>query len=281
MSDAGEYQFQIRFEGGDAVFHRMDMAALAESLDGFSRIYSVATHFAVTGQYAKQLQALSTKTYVCEPEAKCVSLAGAVAWMSTNGVFQGLGAAVLTLVITYIYQRNSGNKEEMKHLRELFEKQLGFNHQYVEKLISTIDKLAEALQPSVRKSVAPIGKTCERIDLYDASMMHSSIGQAEKDLILSDEPSQILPERDYSVIISEMDKLKRTCKISFAEQDTEESTEEDGSPRRISCEITDPVAVFDDNPYMNTFMNGKVIVVRAKALLRNGIISKLYISDSQ
>jgi len=267
-------------KAGDATVHRIDMASLAESLDGFSRIYSVVTHFAMTGQYAKQLQALSTKTYVQEPEAKCVSLAGAVAWMAANGIFQGFAGAVLTGVLAYVYQRNSGSKEEMKHLRELFEKQLGFNQQYVEKLLGTIERLADALQPSVKKSVAPIGKTCDRIDLYEGANRHCSIGQAEKDAIISDEPSQILPERKYSVVISEMDKLKSTCKISFAEEDTEESTEEDGTPRRISCEITDPLAAFDDNPYLKAFMSGKVLVVHAKALLRNGVISKMYISDS-
>lgn len=280
VADSGEYQFQIRYEGRDAESHRIDMASLAESLDGFSRIYSVVTHFAISGQYAKQLQALSTKTYVQEPEPKCVSFAGAVAWMSANGIFQGLAGTVIALVLSHIYRRNSNNSEEMKHLRELFEKQLGFNHQYVEKLIGTIDRLADALQPSVRKSVAPIGKTCERIDLYQGAARHSSIGQVEKDMIVSDEPSQVLPERDYSVVISEMDRLKRTCKISFAEEDSEESLEEDGSPRRVACEITDPLAAFDENAYIQAFTSGRVLVVRAKALLRNGVIAKMYISDS-
>nr|WP_312968615.1 hypothetical protein [Pseudomonas sp.] len=281
ISDSSEYQFQIRYEGGDANQHRIEMSALAESLDGFSRIYSVVAHFAVTGQYAKQMQALGTRTYIQEPEAKCVSMAGAVAWMAANGIFQGLAASVLTIVLGYVYHRNSGGKEEMKHLRELFEKQLGFNHQYTEKLLTTIEKLSDALQPSVKKSVAPIGKSCDRIDLYDGAALHHSIGQAEKEAILSDEPSEILPEREYSVIISEMDRLKRTCKITFAEQDTEESVEEDGSPRRISCEITDPVGALDESPYLRAFISGKPLTVSAKALLRIGIITKLYISDAK
>lgn len=278
--ESSEFPFEIRYEGGDAVVHKIDMASLATSLDGFSRIYSVVAHFAITGQYTKQMQALSTRAYVQEPEPKCVAIAGAVEWVTTNGIFQGLGGVVLTLVLNYVYRRNSGNKEEMRHLRELFEKQLGFSQQHAERMMNTIDKLTDALQPSVKKSVAPIGETCERIDLYSGSKIHGTIGLAEKEAILSEEPSQILPARAYSVVISEMDRLKRTCKISFTAEDTEESMEDDGSPRRIGCEITDPVVTLESNSYLDAFISGKPLTVQAKAMLRNGIITKLFISDA-
>lgn len=276
---AGSFPFEIRYEGGDAEVHRIDMAALAESLDGFSRIYAVVAHFATTGQYAKQTQALNAKAYAQETQAKCFSVAGAVEWATTNGVFQGLGGVILTLVLNHVYQSCSGAKEEMKHLRELFEKQLGFNQQYVERLLNTIEKLTDAMQPSARKSVAPIGDTCDRIDLYSLAGKQTTIGLAEKEAIMSSEPAQILPAKKYSVIISEMDRLKRTCKASFTEHDTEELVEEDGSPKRISCDITDPVASLEDNPYLQGFISGKPISIVAKAMLRNGVIAKLYISD--
>lgn len=280
-ADQSSFPFQIRYEGGDAIVHRIDMASLAESLDGFSRIYSVVGHFATTGQYAKQLQALNTKAYAEAPEAKCFSVAGAVAWASANGVFQGLGGVVLTLVLTYVFQRNSGMKEEMKHLRELFEKQLGFSQQVSERLLDTVDRLSAALQPSVKKSVAPIGESCTRIDLYgEGGTIHKSLQQEDKDSILSEEPNSILPAKDYSVLITEMDRLKGTCKVNFTEVDTEESTEENGEPRRIAAEISDPVVMLESNPYLDAFISGKPVTIRAKAMLRNGLIVKLYISDA-
>ncbi|WP_288463263.1 hypothetical protein [uncultured Pseudomonas sp.] len=279
--DEQDFAFEIRYEGGDAEFHRIEMSSLAESLEGFSKIYSVAAHFATTGQYAKQAQALNAKAYAQETEAKCFSVAGALAWATANGIFQGLAAVVFTGVVSYIFQRCSGNREEMKHLRELFEQKLAFDDKNVNRLLDTIDKLASALQPSVKKSVAPIGRSCDRIDLYSRTRgMHSSIGEAEKDAILSEEPAEIMPEQMFSVIITGLDRVSRTCKASFTEQDAEEPVEEDGSPRRILCDITDPVATLDDNPYLGAFVTGKPLQVRAKALLRNGLIAKLYISDS-
>lgn len=272
--------FEIRYEGGDAEKHIIEMPALAESLDGFSRIYAVVGHFVATGEYAKQMQALSAKTYAQEPQAKCFSVGGALAWAATNGIFQGMAGVVFASVVSYVYSRNSGNQEEMRHLRELFEKQLGFNQKVSERMMDTVDRLADALQPSVKKSVAPIGQTCERIDLYSNGVKSSSIDAADKEAILSEKETQILPEKEYSVIISEMDRIKRTCKVSFTGPDSEENVEEDGSVRRIAGEITDPVATLDDNPYLRAFASGKAVRIKAKAMLREGLIMKLFISDA-
>ena len=257
------------------------MSALAESLDGFSRIYSVVGHFAATGEYAKQMQALSAKTFAHEPQAKCFSVGGALAWAATNGIFQGMAGVVFTAVLTYIYSRNRGNQEEMRHLRELFEKQLSFSQKVSERMMDTVDRLADALQPSVKKSVAPIGQTCDRIDLYSHGSMNASIDVADKEAILSEKETQILPEKEYSVVISEMDRIKRSCKVSFTGPDSEENIEEDGSRRRIACEITDPVAILDDNPYLKAFISSKPVTIKAKALLRDGLVVKLFISDAK
>src|SRR5690606_3295990 len=272
---------EIRYEGGDAESHKIEMAALAESLDGFSRVYAVVGHFVATGEYAKQMQALCTRAFAHEPQAKCFSVGGALAWASSSGIFQGLAAAVFGAVLSYVYSRNTGSREEMKHLRELFERQLGFNHEISERMMDTVDRLADALKPSVKKSVAPIGQTCDRIDLYSGGAKSRSIDGADKDAILSEKETQILPEKEYSVIISEMDRMKRTCKVSFTEPDSEENTEEDGTLRRFLCEITDPVATLDDNPYLKGFASGKPVDIKAKAVMREGLIVKLFISDAR
>lgn len=273
--------FEIRYEGGDAVAHKIEMSSLAESLDGFSRIYAVVGHFVATGEYAKQLQALSAKAYAQGTEAKCFSVAGLLNWATANGIFQGLGVAVFTGVLTYVYQRNSGNKEEMKHLRDLFEKQLGFNQKVSERMLDTIDRLADGLQPSVKKSVAPIGETCDRIDLYTGGSIHKTIDLSDKESILDEEPTLILAEREYSVLITEMDRVRRTCKASFTGPDSEEGVDEEGAPRRVNGEITDPVVTLEISPYLTAFITGKPVLVRAKAMMRNGLIAKLYISDAK
>lgn len=274
------FPFEIRYEGNDAEFHKIDMASLAESLDGFSRIYAIVGHYISTGQYAKQMQALNVKAYAQGTEAKCFSLKAVLDFVSSSGLFQGVMSAAITAIVAYVIHRNSGNKEEMKHLRELLEQQLGFSKQVTERMMDTIDRLSDALRPSVKKSISPVGDTCSRIDLYLDGVKHQTMDQSLKDALSSDDESQITPEREYLVEISEMDRLRRTCKVHLVGADSEENIEEDGSPRRINADITDPAAVLEANPYMDAMYRSKQIKVKAKALLRNGLIAKLYISDA-
>ncbi|HCK4592825.1 TPA: hypothetical protein N0H29_000590 [Pseudomonas aeruginosa] len=274
------YSFELRYEGKDAISHMIDMSSLSASIDGFSRIYSAVGHFVATGQYAKQMPALSVKTYVMEPQAKCFSLPGMLQFAVNSGIFQGLAAAAFTLILGYVLNRNSANKEEMKHLRELFEKQLGYSQAATEKMLSTIDKLATGLQPSVKKSMTPIGESCDRIDLYLDGRKHQTVDQAMKDMANADEPSELSPEQTYKVVITELDRLKSSAKVHFSAPDIDEDLEDDGSPRRIPADITDPAIALEGNAYLSAFVAGTNISIRAKALLRGGLVVKLYISDS-
>lgn len=272
--------FEIRYEGLDAEDHRIDMAALAESLDGFSRLYAVIGHFISTGQYAKQMQALNVKAYAQESEAKCFNISAVLDFATSAGLFQGVMGAALTAIVAYTIHRSSGNKEEMKHLRDLLEQQLGFSKQVTERMMDTIDRLADGLRPSVKKAVSPVGDTCSRIDLYAEGEKHQTLDQALKDSLASDVDSQITSEKVYAIEISEMDRIKRTCKVHLIGSDTEEATEDDGSPRRINADITDPAALVEPNVYMEAWYKSTKLNVKAKALLRNGLIVKLYISDT-
>ena len=272
--------FEIRYEGLDAEDHKIDMAALAESLDGFSRLYAVIGHFISTGQYAKQMQALNVKAYAQESEAKCFNISAVLDFATSAGLFQGVMGAALTAIVAYTIHRSSGNKEEMKHLRDLLEQQLGFSKQVTERMMDTIDRLADGLRPSVKKAVSPVGDTCSRIDLYAEGEKHQTLDQALKDSLASDVDSQITSEKVYAIEISEMDRIKRTCKVHLIGSDTEEITEDDGSPRRINADITDPAALVEPNVYMEAWYKSTKLNVKAKALLRNGLIVKLYISDT-
>lgn len=272
--------FEIRYEGLDAEDHKIDMAALAESLDGFSRLYAVIGHFISTGQYAKQMQALNVKAYAQESEAKCFNISAVLDFATSAGLFQGVMGAALTAIVAYTIHRSSGNKEEMKHLRDLLEQQLGFSKQVTERMMDTIDRLADGLRPSVKKAVSPVGDTCSRIDLYAEGEKHQTLDQALKDSLASDVDSQITSEKVYAIEISEMDRIKRTCKVRLIGSDTEEITEDDGSPRRINADITDPAALVEPNVYIEAWYKSTKLNVKAKALLRNGFIVKLYISDT-
>ncbi|WP_157956812.1 hypothetical protein [Salinicola aestuarinus] len=273
-----DYPFEVRYEGGDAVSHRIEMSSLAESLDGFSRIYAMVGHFVSTGRYAKQSQALNVKTYAQATEAKCFSLQGAVDFMATGQVFSGFAGAVLTGVVAVVLGRSRNSKEEMKHLRELFERQMQYSKDQTDRVMDTVDRLADSLRPSVKKAVSPVGKTCRSIDIYENGRIHHTIDQSTKDSIESDEDVEITPLQEYWVVLTAFDRVSRTCKVHFVDGDAEDQ-EEDGTPRRIPSDINDPSMMLDNNPYLRALGSGKPVQVMAKAMMKDGMVSKLYISD--
>jgi len=283
FEDCGEgfLRFEIRYEGLDAERHQIDMMSLGESLQGFGRIYSVIGHYAATGQYAKQAQALSVKTYAQEAEAKCFSVAGVISFAVQTGLFQGLGGAIFTGVVAYVMSRKSNKSEEMKHLRELLEKQMGHNQENLDRAMETIERLASGLEPSIKKSVAPVGQSCSRIDLYTNSHMHSSIDAADREAIFSSGDGELLDERAYTVMLTEFDRLLRRCKVHLLGDEAPPEADENGLPPRINAEITDPAIHLPGNKYAAAVAGDKPIKVKAKAFLKDGEITKLFISDCE
>lgn len=277
--DVGEYPFEVRYEGGDAERHLIEMSSLAESLDGFSRIYAVVGHFVSTGQYAKQIQALSVRTYAQAPEAKCFSLLGMVDFVGSTQIFSGFAGAIFSGVVAVVLGRSRNSKEEMKNLRDMFEQHLAYSKDQTDRMMDTVDRLADALRPSVKKAVSPVGKTCRSIDLYDNGSKSHTIDQAMKDAVNSENDVEIVPIREYWVVLSAFDRYSQTCKVHFVDGDSESDIEDDGTPRRIPAEINDPSTMLEDNPYIRALGSAKPVKVMAKAMLKDGMISKLYISD--
>ncbi|MGM0543807.1 MAG: hypothetical protein ACQERP_08035 [Pseudomonadota bacterium] len=280
-TEEGFIKFEIRYEGLDAERHQIDMMSLGESLQGFGRIYAVIGHFATSGQYAKQSQALSVKTYVQETEAKCFSVTGIIGAASQAGLFQGMAGALVAAIVTYAVSRSSDKSEEMRHLRELLEKQMGHSQQNLDRAMETIERLVSGIEPSIKKSVSPVGESCSHIDLYANGAKHKSIDIADKEAILSSDDGELLEEREYTVLLTEFDRLLRRCKVHLLGDDADEELDESGLPPRINAEITDPAIQLPGNKYGAAVSGDKPIKVKAKAFLKNGAITKLFISDCE
>lgn len=47
------WQLSIRYEGGNADVHEIDLSQLGLSLQGFARVLAVSAHYVQTGKYNK------------------------------------------------------------------------------------------------------------------------------------------------------------------------------------------------------------------------------------
>ena len=72
-------------------------------------------------------------------------------------------------------------------------------------------------------------------------------------------------------MISEMDRMNRTCKFSFR-------VEEDEDKRTVG-EITDPLIQLPNNPYSEAFSEQRWLKVVGKLQTKAGEADKLFISD--
>lgn len=263
----------IRYEGRNAAAHQMDLWQLGESLQGFAKAIAVAANFAYTGSTAVHLDALKVQV-VATPtdEHHCFEVTALIKPLLESKEFwigaMGAAATILTPVITYIL--SSRNSEEMKHLSDALKQSMAGNQAVTEKLVSTIEKLAEALNPSVRKALAPIGKSCNSIDIYEGGSKIHSMDATTKAAFANAGTKVADHTKIFTGIISEFDMTTGTCKVML-----------DGATDRIAAKVADPVYGQPNNPYVMSMAAQQQITFLAKYELDvNGEIVKLHIFDT-
>ncbi|MDW0724100.1 hypothetical protein [Mannheimia haemolytica] len=72
----------------------------------------------------------------------------------------------------------------------------------------------------------------------------------------------------FDILISELDKVKATCKVNI-----------NNAEQRTNAVISDPLFGSAENPYLQAFAQNKAIKVTGKATIKDGEIIKLTIMD--
>lgn len=267
---------RIRFDGLDAASHEMEMGAFAESLIGLSRIIGITANFAETQRFVQHKDALDVRVIAGAPEPHCFELMVWVRWIAEHPLFAGTGGLLTVALITYVFNRAAGQREEMKHLRgalDLAIKELGYRDQaVVDRLLGTIDKMADALKPATRQAVAPLGETAETLTVGDIRHEREVVlGEPEKTAILAEEDMEVGEESTYHMTITELDTESGSCRVYLRD---EPETPYKGK-------ITDPLLAIPNNPYALALASKNEIMVKAKPTLKDGLIRQLYISNQQ
>lgn len=265
----------LRFDGLDASSHQIDLYSLGESLQGFARILSTVGHFSATQEYSKNFSIHVVKTYAQEVRANCFSVDMVINWVQQNQIFSGSAGAVLAVILPWIFSRHKNKTEEMKLLKDSLDKaieQLGNRDQEViNRLASTIEKMAEELRPAARQAVYPIGQSCKTISIFDKGKNKpiGVINEQDKEEISKLQDGEVTGIQEFNIVISELDKQKATCKVSV-----------NGADKRISASISDPLINTPDNVYYKAFVSNEILKVTGKAIIKDGDIYKLVIIDA-
>lgn len=217
---------------------------------------------------------MEVKVVARAPEAHCFSIDAWVKFATEQPYLSGTLATLTAGFIAYVIKSAIGQREEMRQLRGALDtaiRELSHRDQpVIDRLLSTIDSMAFALRPAVRQAVAPVGDTVGSLSIGDRQgRFMSKVGRSEKQAIMTDAEVSVDDERSYTLTISELDLDTGACKVRL----------EHDKLRRFSGKITDPLLKNPNNQYALAMAARQPVTVRAKATLKDGELSELFISD--
>lgn len=248
----------------------MDLSQLGASLQGFARILAVSAHLLKTGKLNKHLDALDVRVVaVPVDEHHCFEVSALlISAVGSKELWSGVFGGLLTAVVQFVLSRR--DKEEMKHLSEALKQALQNNQGTVDKLVATIEKMADALRPAAKQALTPIERSCKRIDLYANGEPFQRLDATTKLAFVDDEAMISDHSAIYRGVFSEFDMATGACKVTL-----------DGETSRIPALVTDPIYSRPNNPYVEAMAASRPLRFLAKAELDpDGNTLKLYISDT-
>lgn len=261
----------IQYDGLKIGDNTISLADLGESLQGFSKILLSVGHLATTGQYSRKYSGMNVEvTTTAQLEAGCIEIPVQISNIMPE-LFSGLAGSIVTAIVSYIISKRG--KEEMEHLSQALQQSLSQNKELQDRLLGTIDKMADGLIAANRQALSPIGRSCTTISVCDSDKKEFLKADAStKEFFAKPVDNKITPEKNFLVRFTELDLLTGSCKVSLENEDPEE---------RINGQISDPLLSNRDNPYVRAFALGKELQVKGKATLsEDGEITKLFINDA-
>lgn len=268
-------QILIKYEGYDADEHEIDLRLLGKSIVGLERIISSGFVLFEHGRWIRRKEQLPLLLRAKEPRKSSFELP--VLFGHLGGVLPLLHQALTDKVhemawewLNWVMASLSDRKKEadphfeslMALNREMMDRHERSEREQREFLLQTLDKsLAFA-----KDAVAPVGPSCKSInfgigdhgkqfDIPDAEKI-----RAKKDTKLDD-------EREFRLRIDGLIIHNHRLQVELASE----------PGQYIPAEVKDPIYDELPNPYMEAIKDQRLIRVRAKAELKFGEISKLYI----
>lgn len=275
----------IKYEGGDADSHQVEMRSLANSLLGFERIISDGLILFGNGRAPKRGERHELSVRAREPIIGSslipVNLDVAAGLLPLGWWLLQTGAGhVVTTWMSLVFARLSGQTgevemalEAMLKMREIdAQERLAAKRLHLEsdrQWQETILKVVDRLSPSAVKAVAPIGPSVNQLKFYEDVKNPISVDLATADAIRSKGDLAVTDLKTISVKVDGF--VHHSKKLNI------ENPEIPGT--FISADVRDPA--FDQTPnlYTEAAASQSVITVQAKLGYRLGLLERVYILD--
>lgn len=277
--------FIIKFDGGDADNHAVDMRLLGESLQGIERIASDLLVAILTSRVPKKGERTPFVVKAHEPEAGTLTIPVAIqesAALLQLGwqIFGSSATEILSSWFKAVLLHHSGKTSDadkaLEHVCELarqhneaLAKIDTHRHEETMGMQAILQSVIERLGPAASQAVAPVGPSVRRLWFF--SSRRSEIPNLE-------------------ITTKDADRIREKATLEWTSLQTL-TLQTDGyvfhnrrlsvaHPRKsgfFSAEVDDPIADVENNPYAVAGARRALIMVDAKLGYRSGELERIVI----
>lgn len=283
--------FSLRYDGGMAADHRIDMRDLGTSLIGVERIISDALIVTLEGRLPRRRERRDFIIVVETPKAHCFDISGALDTIPgllpfIQDILKDYTKDFVTTLFSYVLCLLGGRPREASvafdKLMELTQKmheghlsERAADREYALATQENMIRLAETLKPAARQAVAPIGRSCNELRLPQSPGVPATvIDVAMADAIRAKEPVEVGDMTRMIVHIDTVSISRRAMRVQIPG---------DTSDAFVEATIRDPA--FDENPNHNIYTAslGGLLAVDVKPTYRKetGELIKLHVMNAE
>ena len=279
----------IKFEGGDADQHTVDMRLLGQSLQGFDRIISDGIILLSEGRLPKKRERAFLRVKAYAPKEGSHEITAIIqdgpgyltlGWQLLSASEGKIIWHWISFVIKYFGGRKSDAKEHLSAMLELNKQQLDAravsDKQHLDARAASDDAwrnmvmtLVDRLGPAAAQAAAPVGPSVTDAGVKVGSSDETVIDEAMADAIRAKGEVDVSDLQVMTLVTDGFFHHGRTLRV--------EHPLEPG--RYFNASVKDPLFDLIPNKYTEAASMGASIVVRAKAAYRAGQLERLYIMD--
>lgn len=276
----------VRFTGLITDDHLIDLQEFGSSLQGLAKISNSALDFYLHGKISKP-RAYRVRLFAAPPSEGSVLL-DIVGIMAAGQlplyapVLYSMTSDYLIPMIKALILKRLNRPELVDKVLDQLAKATEQNHEFAKQvhagqmedkrwMQSHIDKLTAMNAGAFRQLVSPIGSTCSQIEIGKSDgETPVKITEAEAEVISSREELEVEDAKEYTGVFKGVDQTNGLCKFLVK-----------GEELALPGKITDPALQNALNLYTHSLDTQTQLTITAKAVLKDGEIKRLYISDGK
>jgi hypothetical protein len=284
MSDPLFDPIPIRYNGFYADQHFVDGQQFGRSILGTSKLSNSICHFIFSGEVTHDPRSYGIRFFVGPAkengylqELFAFALSGQLPLFSPLIIH--VAKKLTELIFDAVVKEGAGRKDDMRAALAIISSMAENDHALAKQLLNgnlqnqhwmqtRIEELTSEGRSALRDATEPVGKSVKTIRFGEQS-----------DTLTIDEPIAVAlrshgeiavgDSTTYRVKFEGVFKTSGACRVRLIDHDIV-----------VPGKVTDPAVARDGNLYTRALADGTELIVMAKAILKDGQITKLFISDA-